>query len=65
MLIGLAVGGAALALTVGAGAALRAAVAAGVVPGLLRPFAVVAEKTREWRWEEQQMESSYENKPTS
>lgn len=42
MLIGLAVRGAALALTVGARAALGATVAAGLVPGLLRPLAVIA-----------------------
>lgn len=47
MLIGLAVGGAALALAVGAGAALGATVAAGVVPGLLRPLAVIAVEERE------------------
>lgn len=42
MLIGLAVSGAALALTVGTRAALGATMAAGVVPGLLRPLAVIA-----------------------
>lgn len=47
MLIGLAVGGAALALAVGAGAALGATVAAGVVPGLLRPLTVIAVEERQ------------------
>lgn len=42
MLIGFAVRRAAFALAVGARAALRAAVAAGVVPRLLRSLAVIA-----------------------
>lgn len=42
MLIGLAVRRAAFALAVGARAALRAAVAAGVISRLLRSFAVIA-----------------------
>lgn len=42
VLIGFAVRGATLALAVGARAALGATVAAGVVPGLLRPLAVIA-----------------------
>lgn len=44
MLVGFTVSRAAFALTVGARAALRATVAAGVVPRLLRSFTVIAVK---------------------